>query len=843
MLSGSFVCPLVFVSLTFYSAVPTFSHSLASTVPKITVSGLRNSSTPDTSSATSGLLALSGSHSRSLSIDSWNRLSGVLILSVNTTIPLTASSTTFWFNFKLLNPSSFQSAPGIDLVVKYTAVWSNEATGNGASYVQGIAAQTDPSYPMSIANTLISSWIAQSSPYPCDNNTLTVTLRATTHIYPLCSPLLTLSGLTGTSANITTLKVSFISSGLSIADKEASWNRQTGTLNVSLFGSEPNEASIPASTDLIFAFVLRNPAVSQQSPTTSLQVSFRDKPPTGNALYTSSFHARTTHSSSAMTVPNGDVANLQISSKDQCEGRPASGDANPLSIREISFTSLIIAQSSFSPCELNSITLTLRTDGPLFQSCLPRLTLTGLSGSATSSTALALAVVAAGPFSSSGSWEQSGTLSIPLMAGGLERVLRGCVAYSITFLLKNPVQPQSASPVTLSGLPTISTAIASTLTASNSDPIKVLDLVWAQKVVTSTSRNPCELNTITIVLESNINILQSCVESLQFTGLAGSMTDNTQNLKLTMIGNLNPFKTDAMWDRTQGVLTVNLTNNSTMTRGVPYSFSFQIRNGRVAQSARSVSVFAPKISSTNQATMFGDILEILAPGWVVNVASSSQNPCAETTISITITPQVAPIQIFCDPRLTIQGLTGSSNSATEITAFSTAPGNNGFNPVAQWSRSTGKIELNLNGTLAVGTEYSYVFKLQNRPTEQAAQDVKFMYPSTFLTSVSNFTTVGGLMQIKRLVMTASAKQSNHWPCAVNTITVSFQTDIDLLSGCRYGDTFASTYTGSFFFELLCLSPFCLTLLMTFSTYFVTPVKQNRCPYADACRPARHPGWK
>ena len=148
------------------------------------------SSTPDIATP-SALTALEGTLSQDgiLSIVSWTRTSGTLILAVTSVDTETGANppgqTTFDFDFKLVNPSMHQDAPGIGLVFRYDSLpnseWTNVATNYGSTSVRHGDAQsanlTHPDYPMKIREATVSSLIVQSSPYTCDTNTITVTIQ------------------------------------------------------------------------------------------------------------------------------------------------------------------------------------------------------------------------------------------------------------------------------------------------------------------------------------------------------------------------------------------------------------------------------------------------------------------------------------------------------------------------------------------------------------------------------------------------------------------------------------------------------------------------------------------
>ena len=274
--------------------------------------------------------------------------------------------------------------------------WKNLATDDGTTFVRrGDSTSivlTDPEYPMKIKNAIVSSSIVQSSPYPCDKNTITVTLVTDIDLYPRCTPSLSLTGLeqSGTASGQLTATVA------QTGDRPGTWTNADGILIFNIFHDDDAQSSattagdadaikvgveIPNYTVVSFSFELTNPQSQQDSPLTALSLKMIDTPPVGVADYTAAFHVEANHDSSTMTFysTNG----LVINDKDICSNSPQDMDARPLRIRSVTFTKLQVSQTSAYPCASNTISVVFQADGPIFSSCVNVLTLSGLSGSVT----------------------------------------------------------------------------------------------------------------------------------------------------------------------------------------------------------------------------------------------------------------------------------------------------------------------------------------------------------------------------------------------------------------------------------------------------------------------------
>ena len=118
-------------------------------------------------------------------------------------------------------------------------------------------------------------------------------------------------------------------------------------------------------------------------------------------------------------------------------------DLQPMYIREPTLLLKTIEQSSFSPCDLNTITVALRSNVPLLTTeqdgCAPMLTLSGLSGSATMGDHLNISGAATTVLQTRAPWTQAtGTLELSPSVGRFE----AGVEYTFTFALNNSAVPQ-----------------------------------------------------------------------------------------------------------------------------------------------------------------------------------------------------------------------------------------------------------------------------------------------------------------------------------------------------------------------------------------------------------------
>jgi len=358
----------------------------------------------------------------------------------------------YQIKFSILNPSIPQTAPGMNVTVNYYTTdkiavqWANAAVqtidySNGISVVgmTGLNFGDDIQlYPMHIREAIITSSIRQSSPFPCDFNTIVVTVSADIDLHPLCVPRIRLAGLTGSATGDSTTFPVALEYGNTTRISTGTWDQGNGSLVV----AHPSETrTISKNTAVVVRFNLTNPNVAQPSPITSLAVVLQD-----------AFHDPTAHTVASMGLP-ADESSLEDTAWNSLTAcSKASGDAQPLQIRALAFNaSSSIASNDLGPCAPNIITVTLKTTGPVFTSCVSKFTLSGMNDTATAdSTSLALSgtAITNNVFEATGGWTQNtGTLVVTLQ----NSFVRGCVDQVFSFSLENlKVERDQVSGVSIS---------------------------------------------------------------------------------------------------------------------------------------------------------------------------------------------------------------------------------------------------------------------------------------------------------------------------------------------------------------------------------------------------------
>jgi hypothetical protein len=186
--------------------------------------------------------------------------------------------------------------------------------------------------------------IAQSTPIPGATNTITVSFQPQFPLTGDMNSTITISGLLGSVTPDATMALLDASA---LFNATAQWAAKTGTLTLRV---SPGE-TVPSDSVTVVKFDLDNPTIPQTGPS-MIQIS-----------------------------ATGDVP---ISAASMTRGV---GDESPLMVVASSFTVASIGQSSSTPGAVNTITVTLQPDIILSRSRGSTITLHGIKGSDTPSTA------------------------------------------------------------------------------------------------------------------------------------------------------------------------------------------------------------------------------------------------------------------------------------------------------------------------------------------------------------------------------------------------------------------------------------------------------------------------
>ncbi|KAJ1491074.1 hypothetical protein T484DRAFT_1776118, partial [Baffinella frigidus] len=259
------------------------------------------------------------------------------------------------------------------------------------------------------------------------------------------------------------------------------------------------------------------------------------------------------------------------------------------------------------------------------------------------------------------------------------------VQYTVRFTLENPHTAQDADQLhvavdtvkqTTSGREVMTSALAAELA-----PMKIREPAFVSGTnFTQTSSYPCDNNTITATLISNVPIFAACSPTFTISGLVDTMTSDG---RMADAGSSQAFdwmqaSGTAMWNVTSDVAS----NYETAISGAAMSYGYtrmvlavDVTNQQMGRDGTNVVVEASYMVGTSQAwtptTQAGANMDELATFLrtptitQVKMNQSSPYPCDNNTIVIEIYTNV-PFFGACSPMVTISKLTGSVQTMFNI---------------------------------------------------------------------------------------------------------------------------------------------------------------------------------
>jgi len=100
----------------------------------------------------------------------------------------------FKISFNIINPSQHQQLPGMNVEINYHGsdsttknTFANDAeviVRTGVTGIEHANTNNHQSYPLQIRDALVTSSISQTSPWPCDANTISVEAAVDIILYP-----------------------------------------------------------------------------------------------------------------------------------------------------------------------------------------------------------------------------------------------------------------------------------------------------------------------------------------------------------------------------------------------------------------------------------------------------------------------------------------------------------------------------------------------------------------------------------------------------------------------------------------------------------------------------------
>jgi trimeric autotransporter adhesin len=690
------------------SLTANFNLATGSTV---TITGLTGSQTADSASlpvsSASGLLGVSGA---------WTQSTGELVLTAAGAG--TVSGTACEVTFNLTNTDTAQVSPGVNVSAEIKDGSGNSmgSIGSGAMTKPGtdLYGVDDGADPLTVVVPSFSlKSIQQSTPVSGATNTLTVSLTANFNL--ATGSTVTITGLTGSqTADSASLPVSSASGLLGVS---GAWTQSTGELVLTAAG-----AGTVSGTACEVTFNLTNTDTAQVSPGVNVSAEIKDG--SGNSMGSIGSGAMTKPGTALYGVSNG---------------------ADPLTVVVPSFSLKSIQQSTpVSGATNNMLTVSLTANFNLATGST--VTITGLTGSQTVTSASLTVSSTSSQLGTSGAWTQSPG-ELVLTASGGTTSETACV---VTFTLTNTATAQSSPAVSVSavikdGSGTIVGSIASAAMAkpgtalygvsNGADPLTVVVPSFSLKSIQqSTPVSGATNNMLTVSLTANFNLATG--STVTITGLTGSQTADSASLPVSSASGL--LGVSGAWTQSTGELVLTAAGAGTVS-GTACEVTFNLTNTDTAQVSPGVNVSAEiKDGSGNSMGSIGsgamtkpgtdlygvddgaDPLTVVVPSFSLkSIQQSTPVSGATNTLTVSLT---ANFNLATGSTVTITGLTGSQTADSASLPVSSASGLLGVS--GAWTQSTGELVLTAAGAGTVsGTACEVTFNLTNTDTAQVSPGV------------------------------------------------------------------------------------------------------------------------
>ncbi len=124
------------------------------------------------------------------------------------------------------------------------------------------------------------------------------------------------------------------------------------------------------------------------------------------------------------------------------------------------------------------------------------------------------------------------------------------------------------------------------------------------------------------------------------------------------------------------------------------------------------------------------------------------------------------------------GFLGTTTKLSLISLINPQPTSGAWNNTIVWDANNNKIVVSLIGDLAAGAVWSFAFKVRNGPLSQSAVSISLLQGAGTQVSATPALGIDSLIFNRRYI-----EQSSPYPCDLNRITVTLQTNIDLLNTC------------------------------------------------------------
>jgi hypothetical protein len=903
--STAYPCAVNTITVNVDTNVPLFS---AKCVPKFTVTGLTGSCTSDTTTATITPVNLEEAEDSATfnSPGVWTQTVGrIVVASSLDDTGISAGSYAHRFTFQITNPAKSQSAPSVILEGSFNKAnfvsqpWSIIATSmpqtkSGAPnydfksvpdynsvpgekpYTAYAAPSAFEQYPMYIMPLRLRAFAAQSSPFPCDDNTISVWVQTNVPLLKSCAPKITVSGLAGTqTATVATGFAVTMLAGDGINIKGDGAGSYTGAWTGGSTGSMVLDLTLAAhataqnlltdanSVDvLLMTFTVKNPNQQRRYVTPTVNLGLSD--PCSNAQSADTGSAGSFgDGDSEMVLADATTAGVyypdtfgenfqampffkadRVCLGEACGVPTNSGprwfEARPLEVRGADFftegrpNEPYLHASTENPCALNTVAITLHSYVPLFQTCgglATKISITGLDVFQTWTTACG-----AGDYAilQSGA-ELNTTAAVKADTFLVFELTTNLLADKAVVLILQRHNHMEGAPATgrqgivsvkaTAGIaacgPTATACAYTSETAQFYDRLRISKLWWRQNFIGHKTSNgqprtsyPCDTSTISVTLQSNIHLLDTCGLACGTRARPKIMIDfcsgdtkivtspaNSATVPVTFT-EPSAMSGTGQWTSTGSKLTVQLAQNlvGQDANTDVLVFSFNVVNTN-AWGSRGACVQVDQVQRGDGKSigpLQGD-LSVMAPQMkyattalsaAAALDSTCGSACGHQTITVTIKTSV-PMLALCIPTITISNLVGDTKTPN-TPAGSNMPLGVGTGVWTKSSTNVGQLVVNVNGSNIATLEakvYSMVFSFSlqnpssglnagNLPYEVSMKFGSRDWPAFVSKRISQ--ECERPLFVKRPVITLSSQSSSIYPCDDNILELFIESDIDIL---------------------------------------------------------------
>ncbi|EKX49278.1 hypothetical protein GUITHDRAFT_135976 [Guillardia theta CCMP2712] len=528
-------------------------------------------------------------------------------------------------------------------------------------------------------------------------------------------------------------------------------------------------AAIQANDILEFEFNVSNLGSVQSSPSISIN---------GSGVVAYALANMTTFSNlTAFGVPDGSSA---------------------LYLIEPYFVVKKIKQDTVSYLQPNNITIVLQVNCDVPQQSF--ITITGLYQTNTPTNPSLSIIAPVSVFASTADWDASGILIISVVQDGMTIGTN----FSIIVPLVNPLLGQDSPVINISCV--IDTTFANApIPPSNMEkdlgnlaPLLVNNFVYAY--IQQSTPSSGAVNTLTVSIQARASLTVSENTKITISGLVGSDTPSTSNLKLVDTQNSDStliFGDSCEWINNVSTQMLILTVIADSQAGTMYSFSFNLTNGVTGQNEPAIQVWASGDSSPGT-TMSIPTSKNLRPMRIgkFNVKTLTQNtPVSGALNTIYFIFSVNVDLSTGDAVMTVGNLSGAIATSPISLNYGLigARADTRFWDGSQYRRglwTTNTLTLLQYGTFWADTTYSLQFSVTNPTYAQEPPDVTVSVSgpiaiATVLALKTGLTIKGvvrGSDTLRVLVpefVTAIIAQSTCLSGASNYLYVTLQTNINL----------------------------------------------------------------